>query len=129
MSGVAVCMFKSSSVLDFDRNAREETAKRSVVRSLFGVDKAPSDPCLRERLDRIDPVPLRSAFRRIVANLQRSKGREHFTILGGYSLLSLDGTGYYRSSKVYGSSCCVKESPERNQDLPAPDDVGSPCPS
>ena len=29
-------------------------------------------------------------------------------MLGGYSLLSLDGTGYYHAKKVHCSSCCVK---------------------
>ena len=111
MAGVAVFTFKSPSLLAFDRSARGPTAKNTVVknlRNLFGVDQAPSDTCLRERLDRIDPVHLRSAFRRVFSNLQRSKGREHFTVLGGYSLLSLDGTGYYHSKKVHCSSCCVK---------------------
>ncbi|MXZ50657.1 MAG: transposase [Rhodobacteraceae bacterium] len=111
MSGAAIFKLKAPSLLYFDRMVRGEKARSAVVgnlRNLFGVDKAPSDTCLRERLDRIDPVHLRSAFRAVLANLQRSKGLEHFTVLGGHYLLSLDGTGYYSSNKVHCSSCCTK---------------------
>ena len=131
MSGTAVFKFKAPSLLSFDRVARGKKAKSSVVENLttlFGVEQAPSDTCLRERLDMIDPVHLRPAFRRILANLQRSKGLEHFTGLGGDHLLSLDGTGYSSSSKVHCSSCCIRKNKDGSR-LRPPDDGWCPCPS
>ena len=40
--------------------------------------------------------------------LQRGKTLEGFTVLGGYYLLSMDGTGYHSSSQVHCPSCCRK---------------------
>ena len=111
LSGMAVFFLKLPSLLQFDLKTRGETDDPSVafnLRTLFGVAKAPSDTCLRERLDRIDPSHLRPTFRSIFAKLQRAKVLEHFATLDGHYLLSLDGTGYYSSKRIHCSSCCVR---------------------
>ena len=111
MSGLAVYHVKSPSLLDFDKKTRGQNANPTVVhnlKSLFGVKKAPSDTCLRERLDPVDPSHFREAFKAVFTNFQRGKGLEHFTVLGGHYLMAVDGTGYYSSNKVCCSSCCVK---------------------
>ena len=111
MSGLAVYHVKSPSLLDFDQKTRGKDADPTVVynlKTLFGVKKAPSDTCLRERLDPVDPSHFRDAFKAVFTNFQRSKGLEHFTVLGDHYLMALDGTGYYSSNKVCCSSCCVK---------------------
>ena len=131
LSGMAVFFLKMPSLLQFDNKTRGRIDDPSVpfnLRSLFGVAKAPSDS-LRERLDRIDPVHLRPAFSSIFARLQRAKVLEHFATLDGHYLLSLDGTGYYSSKKDPLFLLLCQEPPERNQDLPAPDDGRCPCPS
>ncbi len=50
---------------------------------------------------------LRGAFKRLFAVLQRGKGLEGFTWLDHY-LLSVDGTGYFSSSRVRCKRCCEK---------------------
>ncbi|MCY4356594.1 MAG: hypothetical protein OXD01_03630 [Gammaproteobacteria bacterium] len=62
---------------------------------------------MRERLDKMDPFLLRGSFKKVFAALQRGKGLEQFTYLGHY-LLSVDGTGYFSSSKVHCDQCCKK---------------------
>ena len=47
-------------------------------------------------------------FKRVFAQLQRGKGLEGFTCLGGHYLLSVDGTGYFSSSSVHCEHCCEK---------------------
>ena len=102
MSGLAIFGLKYASLLQFDRDARHKALIRSNLKSLYGIARAPSDTALRERLDEVDPGVLRRAFKRVFAALQRGKG------LGGHYLLSVDGTGYFSSSKVHCDRCCEK---------------------
>ena len=108
MSGLAVFGLKYPSLLQFDRDARSDEVVRANLRSLYGIERAPSDTALRERLDEVDPRQLRPVFKRVFALLQRGKGLEGFTCLDGHSLLSVDGTGYFSSSSVHCAHCCEK---------------------
>ena len=95
MSGLAVFGLKYPSLLQFDRDARTDELVRANLRSLYGIERAPCDTALRERLDEVDPRQLRAVFKRVFARLQRGKGLEGFTCLDGHYLLSVDGTGYF----------------------------------
>lgn len=107
MSGLAVFGLKFPSLLKFDRGARTNENVRENLKHLYGIADAPCDTALRERLDEVDPVALRGAFKRVFALLQRGKGLEGFTWLDHY-LLSVDGTGYFSSSRVHCKHCCEK---------------------
>ena len=108
MSGLAVFGLKYPSLLQFDRDARTDEVVRANLKSLYGIERAPCDTALRERLDEVDPRELRTAFTRVFAALQRGKGLEGFTCLDGHYLLSVDGTGYFSSSSVHCKNCCEK---------------------
>ena len=108
MSGLAVFGLKYPSLLQFDRDARTDEVVRANLRSLYGIERAPSDTALRERLDEVDPRQLRDVFKRVFALLQRGKALEGFTCLDGHYLLSVDGTGYFSSSSVHCAQCCEK---------------------
>ncbi len=108
MSGVAVFSLKYPSLLQFDQPQDKEELVRKNLRALYGIKQAPSDSWLRQRLDEVDPVSLRKAFTKLFANLQRGKGLEGFDYLAGHYLLSIDGTGYFSSSKVHCANCCEK---------------------
>ncbi len=107
MSGLAVFGLKFPSLLQFDRGARDDGLIRENLKHLYGIGDAPCDTALRERLDEVEPSVLRGAFKRLFAVLQRGKGLEGFTWLGHY-LLSVDGTGYFSSSRVRCKRCCEK---------------------
>ncbi len=108
MSGIAVFGLKYKSLLKFDRDARFDETVRNNLATLYGIERAPSDTRLRERLDDVDPHSLRPAFTKMFQLLQRGKGLEGYTCLGGHYLLSVDGTGYFSSHKVHCKSCCEK---------------------
>ena len=108
MSGLAVFGLKYPSLLQFERDARTDEVVRANLRSLYGIERAPSDTALRERLDEVDPRQLRGVFKRVFALVQRGKGLEGFTSLDGHYLLSVDGTGYFSSSRVHCAGCCEK---------------------
>ena len=76
MSGLAVFGLKYSSLLRFDRDARSNEVVRENPKHLYGIENAPCDTALRERLDEVDPSALRGAFKRVFAVLQRGKGLE-----------------------------------------------------
>ncbi len=100
MSGLAIFGLKYPSLLQFDQN-RNEALIQSNLRSLYGIERAPCDTRLRERLDDVAPEHLRGTYSRLIALLQRGKGLEGFSVLDGHYLLSVDGTGYFSSSKVH----------------------------
>lgn len=107
MAGLAIFGLKYPSLLQFDRDFREGTTAANLG-ALYGIDRAPSDTCLRERLDEVDPRQLRPLYKRLLALLQRGKGLEDFAWLDDHYLLSLDGTGYFSSQKVHCAQCGEK---------------------
>jgi hypothetical protein len=108
MSGLAVFLFKSPSLLQFDKDRQTEPVKHNL-RTLFGVENAPCDTSMRERLDVVAPHFLRRAYTRIFSTLQRSKALESFAYYQDHYLLLLDGTGVFSSPDVHCEDCCVKE--------------------
>ena len=108
MSGLAIYGFKCSSLLQFEKYKASEPMVRRNLRSLYQVTKAPSDTCLRERLDRVHHSKLRRPFKMIFAHLQRGKMLERYRAYQGYHVISLDGTGQYSSEHVHCENCCEK---------------------
>lgn len=106
MSGLAVFGLKFPSLLQYDQNRK---TLDDNLRDLYHINRPPSDTYLRERLDELDPIFVRPAFKKIFAELQRGKCLEEFEFLDGSYLLSLDGTGEFSSSKVCCQQCCKKE--------------------
>ena len=54
MSGLAMFILKYPSLLQFDKQTRSGEADPTIVhnlKTLFGVEKTPSDSCVREHLD------------------------------------------------------------------------------
>lgn len=76
MSGLAIFGFKCPSLLQFEKKKASEPMIRRNLRTLYQVKKAPSDTCLRERLDLVSHRKLRRPFKQIFAYLQRGKALE-----------------------------------------------------
>ena len=108
MSGLAVFLFKFPSLLEFDKASRlnGEPVVVMNLKRLFKIGRVPSDTSMRERLDRVDPRDLRRPFTRLFAALQRGKVLESFKVLDKYLVISIDGTGYFSSSKIKCKHCC-----------------------
>jgi hypothetical protein len=108
MSGLAVFGLKCPSLLHYDRKRFDETVAANL-RDLYHVAWPPCDTYLRERLDFVDPVHIRPAFKKIFAAFQRGKGLEEFMYMDGHVLISGDGTGQFSSGNICCPHCCVKE--------------------
>lgn len=108
MSGLAIFGFKFPSLLQFEKQKSSEPWIRRNLRTLYGVEEAPCDTTLRERLDNVSSRLLRRPFKKVFAQLQRGKALEKYRYLDGHYILSLDGTGQFESGKVHCDNCCEK---------------------
>ncbi|MBP6582402.1 MAG: hypothetical protein KA204_02850 [Chromatiaceae bacterium] len=107
MSGLALFGLKYPSLLQFEHGRREETT-RANLKALYGIERAPSDPRFRERLDALDPSHLRPLYTTLFGQLQRGKGLEGFADHDDHYRLSLDGTGYFSSPTIHCAQCAEK---------------------
>jgi hypothetical protein len=105
MSAFAMFSLKDPSLLAFDERRRDPNDN---FRTIYGIGRVPCDTQMREILDPVDPEQLRPCFIEAFRCLQRGKVLEDFVCLNGHYLLSLDGTGYFSSSKVHCPACMVK---------------------
>ena len=105
MSAFAMFSLKDPSLLAFDHRRRDPNDN---FRTIYGIHHVPCDSQMRDILDPLDPAVLRPSFREIFRRLQRGKMLQRFAYLDGHYLLSLDGTGYFSSSKIHCSSCLEK---------------------
>ncbi|EFK09217.1 conserved domain protein [delta proteobacterium NaphS2] len=104
MSGFAVFSLKDPSLLAFDK--RRQAAEN--LESIYHVESIPCDSQMRTILDEVDPVEIRPAYKNIFSKLQRGKALERLAFFQGCYLLSLDGTGYFSSKKIFSDNCLQK---------------------
>jgi hypothetical protein len=108
MSAVAVFSLKYPSLLQFDKSRREDLRLSHNLKTLYGVERAPCDTQMRERLDGLPLSILDNVFKSLFSTLQRSKELERWKFLNQYYLVSLDGTQFFSSEKVHCDYCCEK---------------------
>lgn len=107
MSALAVFGLKFPSLLQFDKASNDDAVKHNL-KTLYGIEDTPCDTYMRERLDKVDPQLLRSAFTDVFSLAQRGKVIEDYKFLGEYVLAACDGTGIFSSKDVHCGNCCEK---------------------
>ena len=105
MSSLAVFSMKYPSLLQFDK----DRVINSNIKKLFYCNQVPSDTYMREKLDEFDYKNISVAFKAILSEVQRGKKLEQYKFLDNYYLISLDGKGYFSSTKVHCENCCEKK--------------------
>ena len=112
MSAIAMISLKHPSMRNFCQNMHGSTTKhnrrKQNNRNLFHVSKVPSATALREILDPVPTSELQKCFKLIFSQAQRGKVLENYPYLDGKYLLSIDGTGFFSSSKIHCDNCCEK---------------------
>jgi len=76
-------------------------------RTLFGIQKLPTDNQIRNLLDAVDPQQLRPAFVSVFEYLQQQGRIEAFRSFANTLLIALDGTGYFYSESIHCARCTV----------------------
>ncbi|MEA2078380.1 MAG: transposase [Pseudomonadota bacterium] len=104
MSGFAMFSLKDPSLLAFEERISEDTN----LKSIYKINNVPCDTQMRTILDEVDPADIEPSFNHIFRNLQRGKVLEPMVFMNGCYLISIDGTGYFSSNKIYCDSCCTK---------------------
>ena len=104
MSGFAVFSQKDPSLLAFDKRRKTD----GNLKNIYHVENIPCDSQMRTILDEVDPVEIRPAYKNIFRELQRGKALEPMVFFQGCYLLSLDGTGFFSSKKIFSDNCLEK---------------------
>ena len=108
LSAFAMFSLKYPSVLSFTNIARKETIEAKNLRSIYQINKVPSDTQMRTNLDEIETKEFRNSFLKLFSDAQRGGVLKSFEFMDGKYLAAFDGTGAYSSSKV-SCSCCMKK--------------------
>jgi hypothetical protein len=117
MSGFALMFFQHPSLLQFQR-AMEKKRRRCNLQTLFGVHEIPSDTQMREILDGVEPEALRGILPQLWEKVRRAGWGGRFTTTlpsgqhhGAYYTVALDGSKYFRSTKVQCPHCLRQPAP------------------
>jgi hypothetical protein len=100
MSACALFSLKSPSLRAVDQERTEGNLQR-----VYGIERVPCDPAMRDILDPVEPASLRPLFKHVFGALQRGKALEEMVFVEGHYLLALDGTGYFSSNQMHCDSC------------------------
>jgi hypothetical protein len=104
MSALAMMYFQDPSILAFQRRMYDRM-QSSNLKTMFAVEKIPSDSVLRDTLDAIPTGDIYPAFSILLNNLQRGKQLVPYQLESGHYLIALDGTQYFSSEKINCPSC------------------------
>jgi hypothetical protein len=118
MSGFAVMFFQHASLLQFQR-AMEKKRGRCNLQTMFGVHEIPSDTQMREILDGVKPEALRGVLPQLWEKVRRAGWGGRFTTTlpsgehqGTYYTVALDGSEYFRSTKIQCPHCLRQTDPQ-----------------
>jgi len=75
------------------------------ARTLFGIERIPTDNQIRGQLDPIAPTSIWPAFDKALEYAREEGVLERFRTEQGHLLSVLDGTEYFRSTKIHCSQC------------------------
>ena len=105
MTGFALFSLKDSSLSHFRGlyPVRSDNLKR-----VYGIENLPSDICLREGLDGVNPSDLQSVFKAPIDFLLKKGVFRSRYVLGDYVAIPFDATGHYCSNKKGCPQCLVK---------------------
>lgn len=106
LSAFSVFFTQCPSFLSFQRSMEEGRAVNNA-RSLFGVERIPSDNHIRQTLDSVQPHHLFPLFDDLYEAFEQTNLLEAMRAVGNTRLIALDGTWYFssQSAKVNCPNC------------------------
>jgi hypothetical protein len=108
MSAFSLFFMQSESFLAYQR-ALDEGQGSSNCRTLFGMEKIPTDNHIRSMLDDVHPSCLQPCFDHALSVLRGRGGLKAFERLGGRIPVALDGTEYFCSQKLGCPHCLTRK--------------------
>jgi hypothetical protein len=108
MGAFSVFFTQSPSFLAYQEDLRRRTG-HSNAKSLFGIDKIPSDNQIRSLLDPVAPSYVASVFRDTYRELERAEVLKGFRSHANCLLVAVDGTVYFSSQAIHCENCSSRE--------------------
>jgi hypothetical protein len=108
LSAFAPFFMQSPSFLAHQRHL-ETAPGRSNCQTLFGVERIPGDSQVRAMLDPIEPAHFFPVFADVIAALRETGGLQEMQVLGGHTLIALDGTEFHCSDKIQCPNCSYRQ--------------------
>jgi hypothetical protein len=103
LAAFSVFFMQLPSFLAYQRLMQQQRG-RNNAHSLFGVQRIPSDPEIRNLLDPLSAQDVRAPFWAILDLLDEAGYLADYRYAGS-TLLSLDGTGYFSSQTIHCDNC------------------------
>lgn len=104
IAGFSVFFTQSPSFLAHQRQLAEGCG-RSNCETLFDISGIPSDNHVRSMLDPVSPAAFHPVFEAVLEEIDQADRLTPFRRLGGHTLIALDGTEYFTSSKLHCPNC------------------------
>lgn len=98
---------QSPSFLTF-QTAMQKSKGSNNARSLFGIEKIPSDAHIRDLMDEVKPSYVFPVFDYIIERLKTIGFLDTFRSYNGNLLCALDGVQYFSSKKLHCQNCNTK---------------------
>jgi hypothetical protein len=112
LAAFSVFFTQSSSFLEQQRDLQRRKGKSNAL-SVFGMEKIPTDPQIRNLLDPVRADDLAVVYRHLVQALEEVRVLQQFQVPGGYYLLAMDGTQYFSSEKIQCPNCTKRFTKDR----------------
>jgi hypothetical protein len=104
MAAFSMFFMQHPSFLAFQRTLHENVGKDNT-QALFAMEKIPSDNHIRKMLDEVAPAHFEQSFFAVVDGLGDNCAQVVKNVLGGHTLIALDGSEYFCSRKLSCPAC------------------------
>ena len=108
LAAFSLFFMQSESFLSHQRRM-EHGRNASNCKTLFGIEKIPSDNHIRDLLDPVPPELLAPCFEHTLDQMRQHGGMKDFERLGGRVLIALDGSEYFCSEKRGCPRCLTRK--------------------
>lgn len=108
LGALAVFFTQSPSFLAHQKKM-EDTKGRSNATTLFGIERMPSTPQIRNLLDPVPPQELCPMFRTIFEAMEENGEMAQFRAFNDSLLVALDGVEYFSSYKIHCDQCSQQQ--------------------
>ena len=108
MAAFSLFFMQSESFLSHQRRM-EQGRNASNCKTLFGIERIPSDHHIRDLLDQAPPELLEPCFAQALDEMRQHGGMQDFARLGGRILIALDGSEYFCSEKRGCPRCLTRK--------------------
>ena len=106
LSALSLFYMQSPSFLSWQQDMEKKRGKNNA-RSLFGIERIPSDEQVKNLLDPVQEKDVGGPFWAIYHGLEERGQLDGYRHVGETYLVSLDGTQHHSSAKVHCEQCRV----------------------